>query len=151
MKLKLGIGIDNIIFGATQNEIESLLGKPDRIRVDEEYGEFEPMIQYNSKQIRLTFYKKHSGKLGYIRSSNPSIEFNNKKIIGKSISEIFKIFSTIPKDNWEIEEYDFWIQYFNEGWWINLRIEYDTVSEIEMGVPFIDEENYKWPDQKANS
>lgn len=89
MDIKLGIGLDNIIFGSTESEIEEILGKPDRIRMDEEYEEFEPMLQFNSIKTRLTFYKNHGGKLGYMRSSNPDLSYKNKKIIGKSISEAF--------------------------------------------------------------
>lgn len=59
MDIKLGIGLDNIIFGSTESEIEEILGKPDRIRMDEEYEEFEPMLQFNSIKTRLTFYKNH--------------------------------------------------------------------------------------------
>jgi hypothetical protein len=69
MQIKLGIGIDNIKFGSSPKEIENILGKPDSIRKDEEYGEFEPMYKYNSKKLRLTFYKNHDDRLGYIRCS----------------------------------------------------------------------------------
>lgn len=79
MDIKLGIGLDNIIFGSTESEIEEILGKPDRIRMDEEYEEFEPMLQFNSIKTRLTFYKNHGGKLGYMRSSNPDLNYKNKK------------------------------------------------------------------------
>jgi len=143
MEIKLGIGLDKIIFGSTESEIKEFLGQPDRVRMDEEYEEFEPMFQYNSIKTRLTFYKNHGGKLGYIRSSNPDLSYKNKKIIGKSISEAFDIFDDIPKDSWQITEYDFWINYFNEDWWIILKCEYSDVTELEFGVPFKDE--YNWP------
>jgi hypothetical protein len=145
MEIKLGIGLDNIIFGASQNEIENNLGKPDRIRQDEEYEEFEPMLQYNSIKTRLTFYKNHGGKLGYLRSSNPDLSYKDKKIIGKSISEAFEIFDDIPEDSWQITEYDFWTDYFNEDWWIILRCEYSEITQLDLGVPFINEEEYSWP------
>jgi len=145
MDIKLGIGLDNIIFGSTESEIEEILGKPDRIRMDEEYEEFEPMLQFNSIKTRLTFYKNHGGKLGYIRSSNPDLSYKNKKIIGKSISEAFDIFDNIPKDSWQITEYDFWIDYFNEDWWIILRCDYSEVTQLELGVPFRNEDEYNWP------
>jgi hypothetical protein len=147
MEIILGIGIENIKFGASQNDIETILGKPDKISKDEEYGEFEPMLQYNSRHIRLTFYKNHEGRLGYIRSSNPDLAFNKKKIIGKTIPEAFKIFDIIPQEKWEVTEYDFWTEYFNEDWWIILRCDYDLISEIELGVPFKNDNEYNWPKQ----
>jgi hypothetical protein len=145
MEIKLGIGLDKIVFGSTQSEIENILGKPDRIRMDEEYEEFEPMLQYNSIKTRLTFYKNHGGKLGYMRSSNPELHYKNKKIIGKSISEAFDIFDDISKDSWQINEYDFWIDYFNEDWWIILRFDYSEITQLELGVPFRNEDEYNWP------
>ena len=151
MDIKLGLGIEDIHFGMTQDEIESLLGKPDRTCKDEEYGESEPMIQYNSIKTRLTFYKNNNGKLGYIRSSNPDLKYKNQRIIGKTILESLNVFNDIPKDKWELEQYDFWIQYFNEDWWITLRFDYDKLSEIEIGVPFKNDEEYDWPINNASS
>ncbi len=145
MNIKLGIGIDNFIFGMNQDEIEDFLGSPDRSRIDEEFGDLEPMIQYNSIKSRFTFYKNYAGKLGYIRSSNPELKYNDQKIIGKSFSEVIKIFDIIPKDSWELEEYDFWIEYLHGPYWFVLRFNYDTLSEIEMGVPVKNEEDYNWP------
>jgi hypothetical protein len=145
MQINLGIGIENIKFGLNPTEIENLLGKPDSIRKDGEYGEFEPMYCYNGLQTRLTFYKNHEDRLGYIRSSNKKLIINNQKIIGRSISKVLAIFKELTNDDWELDEYDFWNEYFNEKYWIILRFNYDTLSEIEMGVPFKDEEQYNWP------
>jgi len=66
MNINPGIGIDNFIFGMKQDEMKTLLGKPDRIHLDEEYADSEPMIQYNAILSRFTFHKDYEDKLGYI-------------------------------------------------------------------------------------
>jgi hypothetical protein len=145
MEIKVGIGIDDIKFGNSIQEIESILGRPDAIKKDEEYGEFEPMYIYNSRKLSLTFYKNHNERLGYIRSSNSKLTINGSAFIGLPIHEALEIFKQQIGNDWELEEYDFWNQYFNEKNWIVLRVEYDLVTEIELGVPFINEEEYNWP------
>jgi len=145
MEIKLGIGIENIKFGLKPKDIENLLGKPNSIRKDEEYGEFEPMYIYNALQLRLTFYKNHEDRLGYIRCSNKNLIINSQKVIGKPLKKVLGIFKKVTDDDWVLEEYDFWNQYFNEKFWLILSFNYDTLSEIEMGVPFKDDEQYNWP------
>ena len=146
MEIKLGIGISNIKFGSSITDIEMLLGKPDEIRKDEEYGEFEPMYIYYSEKIRLTFYKNENDRLGYMRCSNPELTINGKKIIGLKIREAKKAFKPIISSGWKLERYDFWHQYFLYKYWIILKCDYDEVTEIELGVPFNNEKEYDWPE-----
>lgn len=145
MEIKLGIGLDNIVFGSTESGVEDILGKPDKVILDNEYEENETIFQFNSIKSRLTFYNNHGGKLGYIRSSNPDLHYKNNKLIGIPISEAFEIFDEVPKESWQITEYDFWTEYFYEDCWIVLKCNYSEVSEIELGVPFKNKDEYSWP------
>jgi hypothetical protein len=70
---------------------------------------------------------------------------NSQKVIGKPLKKVLGIFKKVTDDDWVLEEYDFWNQYFNEKFWLILSFNYDTLSEIEMGVPFKDDEQYNWP------
>ena len=56
---------------------------------------------------------------------------------------INNIFSELKE--WDKNEFDFLISYFNEKFWLNLNCEYGNVIDVEMGVPFKDEEEYNWP------
>lgn len=48
-------------------------------------------------------------------------------------------------ESWEKEEYDSFNIYFLESDWLTLNVEYERVTDIELGVPFKNEDEYDWP------
>ena len=54
------------------------------------------------------------------------------------------IFNNFP-EGWEIDEYHFFNTLFSEKNWLTLHTEYNEISTLELGVPFLDDENYDWP------
>lgn len=144
MELKPKIGIDSLKFGMTQKDILEVLGIPDRKVFDQDDDE-QLLLEFNKLKLRLTFYLNEQNRLGYIRTSNPNLTFNGKKIIGSKVDFAKKeIFGGIV-DEWEIEEYDFFITHSNEEVWLTLNEEFGEVSVVEVGVTFSDRENYDWP------
>lgn len=59
-------------------------------------------------------------------------------------SQAKKIFKEIISD-WEIENYDFFTSHFSEEYWITIKEEFECVDCIEIGVPFLNENEYDWP------
>lgn len=144
MELKPKFGIQDIKFGMTQNDVIEILGDPDRIKVDQDDDD-QILLEFFKLKLRLTFYLTEGGKLGYVRTSNPNVSFNGKRIIGTSIEFAKKeIFGETVKD-WEIEEYDFFITHSNDEFWLTLDEEYGTVTNIELGVTFDNDDEYNWP------
>ncbi len=144
MELKPKIGIDNLKFGMTRKEVIEILNAPDRI-LKNEGDENELILEWNLKKIRLTFYQNENDRFGYLRTINPELKFNEKKIIGAELEFVKQqVFSEIITD-WEIDEYDFLTTHFNEQNWLTLHVEYGIVTEFEIGVPFENDEDYKWP------
>lgn len=144
MNLKPGVGVDNLIFGMRQSEIEQIMGKPDQTMVDDD-DEIQIMWIYNKQKIRLTFYANEDNKLGYIRTSNVDISFNNIKLLGLDINFVInKIFEDLNGD-WETDEYAFFSTYTNYEHWIVINVEYGVVESVELGLPFNDDDTYKWP------
>lgn len=145
MTIKPGIGINNIKFGMSENQVLNLIGKPSKIIIDEDDDDKNPVYQYNELKLRLTFYNEYGGKLGYIRTSNPKIEINKKPIIGVQIEDVFKSYDLEKKD-WNEELYFTFNCYFNEKIWTTLNEEYGMVTDIEYGYLFdIKGENPIWP------
>lgn len=145
MLLKPNIGIDNIKFGMSRKDVLDILGEPDRV-IDFDEGDNETILEWNSVKIRLTFYKDEGERFGYFRTINPELKYNDLKIIGSEISVVKdNIFGKLIS-KWEIEEYDFFTSHFNEQNWISLHEEYGIVTNLEMGVPFLNEEDYLWPE-----
>ncbi len=144
MEIKPKIGFDNIKYGMYRNEILEILGKPDRIVIDEN-DEFEQRLEWNDLKIRLTFQLDENDRFTYLTSKNDQTEFNNCKLIGLDIEKAKnELFAELISE-WEVHDYQFFETHFNEKLWLTLRSEFGKVIEFEMGVPFKNENEYKFP------
>ncbi len=142
MLLRPGKGLGELTFGMLPAEVEQKLGKPDRIFVAED-EEDEFIYQYNSLRMMLTFYKHENDKLGYIRSSNPAISFFGAPLIDQPVKEVLEgPMKSIKK--WQAEKYDFFDTYLNEKSWIVLNVEYELITDVEIGVPMGEDDVYVW-------
>ncbi|PKG42623.1 hypothetical protein [Psychroflexus sp. MES1-P1E] len=144
MELKPEIGIGNLKFGMKRTEVENILGKPDAERIDKD-NENRLILVFNNEKLRLTFYESENKRLGYIETSNSNLTFNGIKILNTNIDFAKKdILGQIMKE-WELEEYHSFSTHFNDKYWLTLHSEFETVTNLELGVPFENDEDYKWP------
>ncbi len=142
MQLKPGKGIGELTFGMLPATVEQKLGKPDRIFVsDDEQDEF--IYQYNGLRMMLTFYKHENDRLGYIRSSNQAVTYNGEVLLDQPVKNVLDGPMKAIK-NWQIEKYDFFDTYLNEKIWLVLNVEYERISDLEMGVPLDANDVYVW-------
>uniref|UniRef100_UPI00404A5BC3 hypothetical protein n=1 Tax=Flavobacterium sp. TaxID=239 RepID=UPI00404A5BC3 len=144
MEIKPKIGVNNLKFGMTRKEVIEILNEPDRILTNED-DENELILEWNSHKLRLTFYKNEDDRFGYLRTINPELKFKGIKVIGTAL-EIVKnqIFADLTS-GWEMEDYGFFTTHFNEENWLTLYEEYGVLINLELGVPFKNDEDYKWP------
>jgi len=144
MEVRPKIGIDNLKFGMTRNEVIKILGKADKEIIDPNDKD-HLILEWTNKLIRLVFYQHHNDRFAYFRTKNPEISFKEKKIIGRNV-EIVKqdVFGTLISE-WEIEDYTAFETHFDENYWINLDVEYGIVNGFELGVSFKDNDEYDWP------
>ncbi|NAS13114.1 hypothetical protein GTQ38_13950 [Flavobacteriaceae bacterium R33] len=144
MELKPKFGIDNLKFGMSQKEVSDILGQPDRIFQLDDFGDNEMVWEWNEKFLRLTFYHEENNRFGYLRTMHPDLTYNGQKILNlppEVVKE--KLFPELIQ--WDKNEFDFLTMYFNEKYWLNLNCEYGLVLDLEMGVPFKNDEDYDWP------
>lgn len=146
MELRPGIGIGPVIFGLTPEEVIDTLGQPDRVGLDEE-DEGSLSYQYNHLRLRLTFYERTDGRLGYIRCAHPQLRYRHEKVIGNAVSKVQFLLRRSRK-SWHFETYEFFEAYFDEQHWLTLNVEYGNVISIELGLPFDELGNYEWPDEE---
>ena len=71
MEIKLKFGIDKLLFGMQQKDVEAIYGKPNMQYIDEEEN---IVYVYNAHKMRLTFYEEEEMRLGYITSTNENLE-----------------------------------------------------------------------------
>lgn len=125
-------GIAGLLFGMQTQQVESILGAPDRQYRDED----ENIIYlYSTHKLRLTFYADEAFRLGYAITSNKQATLLGYTVIGNPLDEMLE---ALPFKSWEREDFDSVTNHFNESNWLTLQSEYGEVIRIEIGA-MIDE------------
>jgi len=138
MTVNLKNGIDKLLFGMKQKDVELLYGKPSKQFNDEDGN---VICLYNQQKWSLTFYEDEEFRLGYIICSYPNATILDKKIIGRNI-EVVK--NELPFKSWTKEDFDTTENHFNESNWLILQSEYDDVIRVEIGAIINDKDEFDW-------
>ena len=141
MKINLKHGIDQLLFGMKQKDVEAIYGKPDRNYKDEDDNQ---ILVYNKLKARLTFYQEEDFKLGYIVASDADLELFGNTIIGKKISEVKKYLTSKNITKFTQEEFDTFENYFNEENWIIFQTEFEEVVKFEIGAIINAKDEFDW-------
>jgi len=145
MKINPKTGIDKLIFGMLQKDVEALYGKPNKSFKDEDDN---TIYQYNKQKLRLTFYKDEDFKLGYVVGSSQELTLLDKKVIGRPVAEVQSELTAKDFANWEKEEFDTLENYFNEPNWMILQTEFDDVVKVEVGAIINAKDEFEWKFKK---
>ena len=144
MEIKPEIGIGELKFGMKLSDVINILGNPDSEKAEKD-TEHRIIVVFNKHRLRLTFYENENNRLGYIISSNTNLTYKGVEIMNSNIEFIKnEVFNDIISE-WEIEDFGSFISHFEEKYWITLHSEFETVTTFEIGVPYKNEEEYKWP------
>ena len=138
MIINLKNGIDKLLFGMKQKDVEVLYGKADKHYKDEDGN---VICLYNTQKWSLTFYQDEDFRLGYIICSHPETTILDKKIIGKSVEEIK---AELPFKSWTKEDFDTTENHFNESNWLILQSEYNDIIRLEIGAIINDNDEFDW-------
>jgi hypothetical protein len=142
MEIKLKYGIDNLLFGMKEQDVTKILGKPDSSYKDEDEN---VVFVYNSRKLRLTFYKEEDYRLGYMTTSNPIIKLFNTTLIGKNWSEIYPVLEKNKIKSFESDIAEGIVSYFNEENWLFFHVDYNEIVKIELGAVFKEkEDDFDW-------
>lgn len=141
MEIKLKYGIDNLLFGMKEQDVTKILGKPDTQYKDEEEN---VVFMYNSRKLRLIFYKEESFRLGYMTTTNPIIKLFNTTVIGKNWSDVFSVLEKNKVKSFETDTVEGMISYFNEENWLFFHVDYNEIVKIEIGAVFSDKDEFDW-------
>ncbi|NMH24139.1 hypothetical protein [Flavobacterium solisilvae] len=138
MIINLKNGIDQLLFGMKQKDVEALYGKPSK-QFNDDDGNI--IYLYNDQKLRLTFYEDEDYRLGYIITSNAEATVLNQTVIGKNIEQIK---ADLPFTTWEVEEFDSTENHFNESNWLILQAEFNTIIRAEVGAIIKDNDEFDW-------
>jgi hypothetical protein len=141
MKINLKNGIDKLLFGMKQKDVEAIYGKPDRNYKDEDENQ---ILVYNKLKARLTFYHEEDFKLGYIVASSADLDLFGNTIIGKKITDVKKDLVSKNITKFTQEEFDTFENYFNEENWIIFQTEFEEVVKFEIGAIINSKDEFDW-------
>ena len=142
MEIKLKYGIDNLLFGMREQDVTKILGKPDSSYKDEDEN---VIFVYNSRKLRLTFYKEEDFRLGYMTTSNPIVKLFTTTLIGKNWSEVYPILEKNKIKSFESDMAEGVVSYFNEENWLFFHVDYNEIVKIELGAVFKEkEDDFDW-------
>jgi len=152
--IKIGSGLDEILFGISREELKSKLGEPDEVEFippeEEEDGSLEAW-HYDDLELSATFDEIEDWRLTSLAVSSPTYLFESTNLIGQTQEEATRQIELMGLGELEMEvltdgngseqevasipdlSLNFW---FEEG----------QLTEIQWG-PLWDEEeeNYIWP------
>lgn len=138
MKINPKNGIDKLLFGMKQKDVEALYGKPNK-QFNDEDGNI--IYLYNTEKLRLTFYEDENFRLGYLISSNPDLILLDKNVMGRNVEEVK---NELPFKTWEQEDFDSTENHFNESNWLILQSEFETIVRVEIGAIINDNDEFDW-------
>lgn len=145
MEVNVGVGLDNLIFGMSQEEIKSILGEPNKINNDElDYG----IVYYFNKEMITTKFDEEEGlKLYSIDVYNTDVILLKQKIIGKSIEDIKNILIKNGYSNFEYEDYHSFDILYCEEICATFMFEFNRLKSIEFSPLYINENDIAWPEK----
>ena len=153
--IKLGQGLDKLVFGMTREEVREALGetyeKENFNPLEDDEGQSEAW-HYDELELSASFDEEDDFKLTSLAVSSPSYLFEGINLIGLSQEDVLQQIELMAIGDVEIDSIS---DDDNESQIVasiadvslNLWFEDDHLSEIQWG-PFWDEEEerYIWPD-----
>ncbi len=141
--IKPGMGLGNIEFGMSREDLKALLGNPEEIEkynLSEEEGDNSEAWHYDEFELSASFEEFYDWQLVSIAVSGEDYKLHGKKLIGKDKATVLDILEdlAIGKITEETEEDLDMISI--EEMNLNFYFEDEELSEIQFGPIFEDEE-----------
>jgi hypothetical protein len=148
-EITLGTGMGPLRFGATMDEVRTLVGEPEEIDESEDDDEFEHQAwNYHEDDYLLSLYfdREDDFRLSCIETDNPNMRLFGEAIHGRSIDQIRDLMTRqgYPEAETEtMEEGAVRLSY--EKGMIDLYFEEGELQFINFGVFINDDLEVQWP------
>jgi len=160
MNIVPGIGVGEIEYGMTEEEVIKHLGKPDKID-EEEYvegtGDWHRVLWYSPRNVNFTFNKEDDYRLGTITIMGSGYKLFNKELFNAPKSLVRKIVIEHFRELMPIEDYTLLENEPHEclnsdELGIMFWFDSDNLSEMQCGYLYeSDNETIIWPKRHNKS
>jgi hypothetical protein len=142
MLIKLGCGIDNILFGMTEKEIVELIGLPDKVVID---GYNNRNLIYNRLRIILKIELENESRFGWLEIHNKQARWNNANPWELERKFFLELLSTSLNDSYSLDDYGEMESYSFKENWIELQYEFGELASFNFGVNYYLNNEPLWP------
>ncbi len=148
------IGFGSIKFGMEEHEVSNYLGDPDETEV-QDYGDGAEanVLYYDEIGISMSFDKEADYKLVEISFENNNYKLHNKISVGMSKEDFLASLKALNMGDYELEDmkedgFDDKELYVFEKENINIWLDDDAITSIQIGPEWVDDETIRWPQFK---
>ena len=148
MEIKLGIGLGEIKFGISEDNLKNILGTPYGFE-ENEYKKglgFVRMYYYSDFRLTFCFESKHNYRLTDIFVSEKGHLLNGVDLFGMNMQLVEKHLKELQLGDSKLEEImsdDFFIDFREDN--IRFHFETEKLSDIQFGCDYLDDETPIWP------
>lgn len=151
-EIKIGKGVNSIRFGIHRETLKKELGEPTEIEQlsseedDEDSEYFIEVWHYDEIDTSFSFDEEDDWRLVNIASNNDELMFQGKNIKGMSLEDFKSLIDETELGEIEIEEIEenqTLLSIISSS--INFWFEDNSLSEVQWGVLWTNEDIPKWP------
>ncbi|WP_430810344.1 MULTISPECIES: hypothetical protein [unclassified Carboxylicivirga] len=144
-------GFGSIKFGMEEHEVSNYLGDPDETEV-QDYGEGAEanVLYYDEMGISMSFDKEEDYKLVEISFEKENFILHNAIKVGMSKADFLAKLETLNMGDYEREDmsqdgFDDKELYVFEKENINIWLDEEAITSIQIGPEWVDDETIRWP------
>lgn len=153
-EIKPGVGLGNLKFGITRNDVKKMLGEPtetEKYSYTDTDQDLTESWHYDELELSLSFDEDFDWKLSTIAVSSDDYEFKGKKIVGLTKTELLPFLNAngindLEPEELEEDEDDSSILLISDKNSISFYFEDNILSEIQWGPTIVDDEAVIWPE-----
>ena len=146
-EIKLGVGLGDLKFGLTMDEVEAIMGEPEEVEESEEDEEFEYQVwNYWEEGYSFYFDEDDDYRLGLIETANEETTLFGQKIFSMTQAEIEELLKKNGISNAEKETMETGEKHLTyEKEMLDMYFDKDALVTIKFGVFVSDDLEVKWP------
>jgi hypothetical protein len=151
LEIKPTIGLGDIKFGITRDELKQQLGEPNEIENITEEGENVEHWHYDDIELSALFSERDNWRLLSLAISNEDCTINGKKFIGISETELeaaiemMGVEEELEYEDLSTDEFPDHILIYSDDLGMSFWMDSGVLSEIQWGPMLIDEDTVEWP------
>jgi hypothetical protein len=143
MQIVLERGVDDIVFGMTEAELVALLGEPDKVESDSEYG--ITRLFYYKRKLILNIEDSNDSRLGWLEVHNHQSRWLGLSPWTLAPDILLARLGHYLHDTYAVDDYGGMESYNFDRYWLELQYVLGDLSAFNFGVTYGADDRPLWP------